>query len=151
MKNRKASFEATLIKPLPPQDSGISLNIVRVPSNWIDSKKADPSKLVRRQPVTVINNENGVKAVCYAMGAGQMRLPQGAIGLDYDNRDRLGIGWKATEVSLTVRPATLLELHGYALSHPDAMVRIANRLGYLGVVLGIEPIFQLFDWILSMI
>jgi len=139
----KATFSATKVVHLPAQDSGITLNIIRVPPSWIDAKKADPEKLRRRQAVTVVNDDNGRKTVCYAMGAGAVKLRANAVALDYDNRDALGIGWDAGDVNLQIRPATLVELHAYAFNHPDAMVRIANRLGYLGLVIGILGILPM--------
>ncbi|NMT03675.1 hypothetical protein HKB22_01840, partial [Vibrio parahaemolyticus] len=90
---------------LPMEDSGLGHNIVRLNNRNVDSKRKDPNRFFRREPVVIYNPHNGTKVIRYVMGnPGTMSITKNAVGLDYDAVDALGVKFKE-EVSLEMRRA----------------------------------------------
>lgn len=128
---------ATMVVRLPDADSGMQHSIVRFNNRRLDSKRQDPERFHRREPVVIINPQNGAKVLRYAMGTpGGLSVCRDWIAIDYDGVDALGVRYKE-EVSLTVRRAKLLEIYAWFWSHADLSIRIAIRMGLVGVGLGL--------------
>ncbi len=122
---------------LPPADAGLHNAIVRLHNGRIDAKRQDKQRFFRREPLVVINPDNGAKIVRYAMGAaGLAGVRRDTIALDYDALDALSIRPKQ-EVAITVRRATLFEVYAWFWNHPDLSVQLSIRLGIAGAVLGV--------------
>lgn len=126
---------------LPMEDSGLGHNIVRLNNRNVDSKRKDPNRFFRREPVVIYNPDNGTKVIRYVMGnPGTMSITKNAVGLDYDAVDALGVKFKE-EVSLEMRRARWWEIYQWFWFHPDFSIRLSIRLGVVGALLGILGFF----------
>jgi hypothetical protein len=125
------------VVPLPSLDSGMQHSIVRLHNSRIDSRRLDKSRFFRREPLVIINPDNGAKVLRYAMGTpGGLSVGGSAIALDYDGIDALSVKFK-TEVSLEVRRASPWEVYRWFWAYPDLSVRLSIRLGVVGAGLGV--------------
>lgn len=141
-KNMVNIFER--IVQLPPEDSGLSNNIVRLNNNWIDSKKMNRSLYFRRDPVVIKNTENGRTIVRYVMGSpGGFSVKKSELAIDYDGMDTLGVQ-RGQECHLLVKRANIVERLVWLVKHPDLNVNLSIRLALLSVVLGLLSFVQAF-------
>ena len=136
--NQKAVFTATQVKSLPPRDAGVTAAIVRVHTRRIDAKRVNPEKFYRRQPVTLVNEANGLKVVRFAMGGASDCTIQGmdTIAVDYDTKTELELA-KDVAPEITVRPAKFPEVVGHYWGHPEMAYRLPMRLALIGLGLGL--------------
>lgn len=121
---------------LPSEDSGLQHCIVRLNNYNMDSTRKDKSRFFRREPLVIINNNNGCKVLRYAMGHSGLRICKNAIGLDYDAVDALNVSYEQC-VNLEVRRAKPWEIWGWFWRHPDQNVQLSIKLGVAGAVLGV--------------
>lgn len=122
---------------LPQDDSGLQHCIARFHNRNMDSKRKDPERFFRREPIVIINPETQAKVLRYAMGnAGTLSIEKNAIALDYDAIDVLGVLYK-TPTNLEVRRAKRWEVWLWFWSHPDHSVQLSIKLGVFGAVLGV--------------
>lgn len=141
-KNKANMFER--IVQLPPEDSGLSNNIVRLNNNWIDSKKVNRSLYFRRDPVVIKNTENRQTIVRYVMGSpGGFSVKKSELAIDYDGMDALGVQ-RGQECHLLVKRANTIESLAWLLKHPDLNVNLSIRFALLGAVLGLASFVQAF-------
>lgn len=131
---QKARFEPGFIGQLDDRDAGIEKAFVRVNNRRIDAKGQDPARLRRRQAVTLINRDNGLKTVVFALGSPS--LPFDGIAIDWDSRQAIGLGYNDRQANIELRPARAHELVGHYVFHQDAGMRLSVRLGLLGAALG---------------
>ncbi|MHB8408318.1 MAG: hypothetical protein ACYDHY_09570 [Acidiferrobacterales bacterium] len=125
---------------LPAAVDEIGRGTVRIWPGAIDREKADRGKFFRGEYVAIINVANRKKTVRRVLGGNpEMRLNHGSVALDYDTRDALGAYHLKTGVSLIVRRATWREKLRAYWNTNDVSVRIANRLGLLGIVIALIP------------
>lgn|SRR5690554_3617860 len=123
------------VVPLPIGDSGLQNCIIRLNNCRIDSKRKDRSRFFRREPLVVINTEDGSKVLRYAMGSAGQSICKNEIGLDYDAINALSIRFQKP-VTLEVRRAKRWEVWQWFWSHPDQSVQLSIKLGFIGTVLG---------------
>lgn len=133
-------FTALRVVKLPPRDSGVHLSILRVHPSRVDSRRKDPKRFMRRQPVLLENRATGATTVCFVMGAGDVHLSdRHTIALDYDGRDALELN-RVTDtdsVDVLVRPASAMEILRFYARHPDLGYQLPTRLALIGLFLGV--------------
>jgi hypothetical protein len=137
---RTPQFTATRVVKLPARDSGVHLSILRVHPSRIDSRRMDPMRFVRRQPVLLQNCATGATTICFVMGAGDVHIPdRQGIAIDYDARDALDLnrGTDNDTVEVLVRPATGMEILRFYARHPDLGYQLPTRLALIGLFLGV--------------
>ncbi len=117
---------------LPKEDSGIHNLLIRVHGCHIKST------FQRRQPVVIVNPENGAKCIRYVMGGGSLAgLTKTSAALDYDAMDSLGFKMnKVQPCDLIIRKAKPFETYRFFTRHPDLSVQLSIKLGLLGAGLG---------------
>jgi hypothetical protein len=143
LKKEKANMFERIVQ-LPPEDSGLGNNIVRLNNSWIDSKKRNRSLYFRRNPVVIKNTENGQKIVRYVMGSpGGFAVRKGELAIDYDGMDMLGVQ-RGHECHLLVKRANIIESLAWLVSHPDLNVSLSIRFALLGAALGMASFVQAF-------
>lgn len=131
---KKARFDVGLIGQLDDRDAGIEKAFVRVNNRRIDAKGKDPTKFRRRQAVTLVNRENRLKTVVFALGSPS--LPFNGIAIDWDSRQAIGLGYNDQKADIVLRPARAYEVVKHYVFHQDAGIRLSVRLGILGAALG---------------
>jgi hypothetical protein len=132
----EVSMKIENVVPLPLEDSGLQHCIVRLNNRNMDSKRKDPKRFYRREPLVIVNRLDGSKILRYAMGHSGQRICKTAIGLDYDAVDALNIRFRQ-DVDLEVRRATRWEIWRWFWHHPDQSVQLSIKLGVAGAALGV--------------
>lgn len=132
---KKARFDVGLIGQLDDRDAGIEKAFVRVNNRRIDAKGIDPARLRRRQAVTLLNRDNRLKTVVFALGSPS--LPFDGIAIDWDSRQAIGLGYSDRSGNIELRPSRAHEVMRHYLFHHDAGLRLSVRLGLLGAALGV--------------
>ncbi|HDO1191561.1 hypothetical protein OB934_18285 [Aeromonas salmonicida] len=126
-----------MVVPLPVEDSGLQHSIARFHNFNMDSKRQDKARFFRREPVVIVNPETNAKVLRYAMGnPGGLSITKGAIALDYDAVDALGVRFKGA-VELEVRRAKRWEVWQWFWNHRDQSVQLSIKMGVVGTVLGV--------------
>ncbi len=69
-KQNRNSIEMDQVVRLSDQDSGLHISIARFNNSLVDSKRLNRSKYFRREPVVIVNTNNGQRVLRYAMGSG---------------------------------------------------------------------------------
>ncbi|BBM67885.1 hypothetical protein VA249_45310 (plasmid) [Vibrio alfacsensis] len=121
------------VVPLPHSDSGMQHSIVRLNNSAIGK-----TKISRRTAMFILNKQNGLSTIRYAMGnSGNIKgLTKNSIALDYDAINELGIAFNRPE-ELTVTPATLCQSMRWLMTSSDLNVRLNTRFALLGAILGL--------------
>ncbi|QCF28050.1 hypothetical protein soil367_18425 (plasmid) [Hydrocarboniclastica marina] len=133
----KLYFVATSVIALPSRDAGVVSALARVHPCRL-SKTKGSRLLNRREAVKLVNRNNGLETIRFALGAGSMdiRSPS-AIAIDYDSADALGVKLGESGLEIEVRKASYWSIFGYYLRHPDWGYRLTTHVGLGGLILGI--------------
>lgn len=126
---------------LPEKDSGLHNLIVRINGRHINGY------FKRRDPVVIVNKENGEKIIRYALGHGSLPgITKEAIAVDYDGIVTLGFCQKKlnediSDCNLIVRKPRIMEKYLFFTRHPDLGIQLSIRLGLVGCFLGMVGLF----------
>jgi hypothetical protein len=112
-------------------------NVVRVHASNV-------AKLGGRYAWVSISNESGKTIYRIIKGIAARGVDSKCLLLDYDSKVALGIGYKQTEVLLTVKKATFIESVVGHYQTPDPSYRVPFILSLIGLILGVMSFLQPF-------
>ncbi|WP_029913693.1 hypothetical protein [Hydrogenovibrio marinus] len=131
----KRKVQVSQIILLPEKDSGIQNLIARISGHHINDH------FKRREPVVIVNQDNGEKIIRYVLGHGSVPgITKESIAVDYDGLASLGFRMKKEGVpqpcNLVVRKLKPFESYMFFTRHPDLGIQMSIKLGLVGVFLG---------------
>ena len=103
------------------RDQDLGKGVVRLHSCWSNRLHMKRGALVKISALEGDQNEGAVYCV-YRAGTGQ-GLGENAMGLEYDNRLRLGASKAGSVVPIQIEKASLMDWVWYLRDHPDPTVK----------------------------
>lgn len=135
-------MQLNVLKVIELLDGNYSNPRVRLNNFHLDKSKTNKDKFFRREPLIIINKNNGKWVIACCLGSpGIKGLTKDAIGLEYDSADMLGIKFHQ-ECNLVIKKAPFLKRLQWYWSHPDQATQLAMQMSIIGTVFGTIAFIQ---------